>query len=90
LSLRNVHETLAVSAPTVVDALTRETCDAPFEQWASHVVASTEAMISVSNRDVFVTLHPVVDPERFRSMNDPRAARDALVAEVRRSIASGL
>jgi 1-acyl-sn-glycerol-3-phosphate acyltransferase len=55
LSLRNVYETLYVSAPTVVDAvrgsLTRETCDERLESWASRVVANTEMMISVHGRE---------------------------------------
>lgn len=55
LSLRNVYETLAVSAPTVVDALrgriTREVCDARIEAWASHVVRNAEMMVTVHGRD---------------------------------------
>jgi 1-acyl-sn-glycerol-3-phosphate acyltransferase len=55
LSLRNVYETLHVSAPTVADALagtiTREACDARLERWASRVIANTEAMISVHGRE---------------------------------------
>lgn len=55
LSLRNVYETLYVSAPTVVDALrgsvTREVCDERLESWASRVVANAEMMISVHGRE---------------------------------------
>lgn len=55
LSLRNVYETLYVSAPTVVDALrgsvTREICDERLESWASRIVANTEMMISVRGRE---------------------------------------
>ena len=55
LSLRNVYETLYVSAPTVVDALrgtiTREGCDVRLESWSSRVVANTEMMISVHGRE---------------------------------------
>ncbi len=55
LSLRNVYETLSVSAPTVVDALrgsvTREACDERLEAWASRVVANSEMMISVHGRE---------------------------------------
>jgi 1-acyl-sn-glycerol-3-phosphate acyltransferase len=55
LSLRNVYETLYVSAPTVVDAvrgtITRRTCDARIESWATRVVANSEMMISVRGRE---------------------------------------
>jgi len=55
LSLRNVYETLYISAPTVVDALrgtiTRELCDERLEAWASRVVANSEMMISVHGRE---------------------------------------
>jgi 1-acyl-sn-glycerol-3-phosphate acyltransferase len=55
LSLRNVYETLYVSAPTVVDAvrgtISRQTCDERLEGWASRVVANSEMMISVHGRE---------------------------------------
>lgn len=55
LSLRNVYETLAVSAPTVVDAtrgrLTKEVCDERLERWASCVVRNSEMMITVHGRE---------------------------------------
>ncbi len=55
LSLRNVYETLHVSAPTVVDAfrgtVSREVCDDRLESWASRIVANSEMMISVHGRE---------------------------------------
>lgn len=39
--------------------------------------------------EVFVTIHPPVDPKRWAD-KDPKHARDALLAEVRTAIASGL
>jgi 1-acyl-sn-glycerol-3-phosphate acyltransferase len=61
LSLRNVYETLAVSAPTVVDALkgqlTRAVCDERLEGWASRVVRNAEMILSVRGREN-------IDPER--------------------------
>jgi 1-acyl-sn-glycerol-3-phosphate acyltransferase len=55
LSLRNVYETLAISAPTVVDAVrgrvTREVCDARLERWASHVVRNAEIIVTVHGRE---------------------------------------
>lgn len=55
LSLRNMYETLYVSAPTVVDAVrgqvSRQVCDDRLEAWASRVVANSEMMISVHGRE---------------------------------------
>lgn len=55
LSLRNVYETLAVSAPTVVDAvrgrLSRKACDERLESWASHVVKNLEMLLTVRGRE---------------------------------------
>lgn len=55
LSLRNVYETLYVSAPTVVDAfrgtLSREMCDDRLESWAKRVVANSEIVLSVHGRE---------------------------------------
>jgi 1-acyl-sn-glycerol-3-phosphate acyltransferase len=55
LSLQNVYATLAVSAPTVVDAirgtLTRKACDERLESWSSRLVANLELMISVHGRE---------------------------------------
>jgi 1-acyl-sn-glycerol-3-phosphate acyltransferase len=55
LSLRNVYETLYVSAPTIVDAVrgtvSREVFDQRLESWASRVVANTEMMITVHGRE---------------------------------------
>lgn len=39
--------------------------------------------------EVYVTIHPPVDPRRWAD-KDPKQARDALLAEVRTAIASGL
>jgi 1-acyl-sn-glycerol-3-phosphate acyltransferase len=44
---------------------------------------------SRSGVEVFVTIHPPVDPQRWAD-KEPKAARDALLAEVRTAISSGL
>jgi 1-acyl-sn-glycerol-3-phosphate acyltransferase len=44
---------------------------------------------SRSGVEVFVTIHPPVDPKRWAD-KEPKQARDALLAEVRTAIASGL
>jgi 1-acyl-sn-glycerol-3-phosphate acyltransferase len=55
LSLRNVYETLAVSAPTVVDAmrgrLSRAACDERLESWAAHVVRNAGIVVTVHGRE---------------------------------------
>lgn len=55
LSLRNVYETLHVSAPTVVDALrgtiSREVCDERIEEWATRVIANSEMIVTVHGRE---------------------------------------
>jgi 1-acyl-sn-glycerol-3-phosphate acyltransferase len=52
LSLRNVVETLAISAPTVVDAgvgrVTKERCDARLDGWSRAVVAHARIRLEVS------------------------------------------
>ncbi|MBX3233505.1 MAG: 1-acyl-sn-glycerol-3-phosphate acyltransferase [Labilithrix sp.] len=52
-------------------------------------VLRAKGMLSRSGVEVFVTIHPPVDPRRWAD-KEPKAARDALSAEVRASIASGL
>jgi 1-acyl-sn-glycerol-3-phosphate acyltransferase len=55
LSLRNVYETLYVSAPTVIDAargrITQKVCDDRLEAWASRVVRNAEILVSVRGRE---------------------------------------
>jgi 1-acyl-sn-glycerol-3-phosphate acyltransferase len=54
-SLRNVYETLAISAPTVVEAVrgtvTFQACNDRLEGWASHVVRNAEIVLTVRGRD---------------------------------------
>jgi len=52
-------------------------------------VLRAKGMLSRPGVEVFVTIHPPVDPKRWAD-KDPKAARDALSSEVRASIASGL
>jgi len=51
VSLRNAYETLAISTPTVFEALrgtlTREACDARLERWSRSVVAHAKMQITV-------------------------------------------
>jgi 1-acyl-sn-glycerol-3-phosphate acyltransferase len=55
LSLRNVYETLAVSVPTVVEAVqgrvTKEVCDHRLERWARHVVENAGMDLEVLGRE---------------------------------------
>lgn len=55
LSLANVYETLAVSAPTVLDAvrgrLSRDVCDARLAAWAERVMRHTRMQVDVRGRE---------------------------------------
>jgi 1-acyl-sn-glycerol-3-phosphate acyltransferase len=55
LSLRNAYEALAVSAPTVLDAvrgrLTQRDCDDRLERFAAHVMRNAQIAVSVRGRE---------------------------------------
>ncbi len=55
LSLRNAYEALAVSAPTVFDAvrgrLTQRDCDDRLERFAAHVMRNAQILVSVRGRE---------------------------------------
>ncbi len=55
LSLANVYETLAISWPTVVDAILgrvrKESCDARLASWSKKVVAHARMQVSVAGRE---------------------------------------
>jgi 1-acyl-sn-glycerol-3-phosphate acyltransferase len=54
LSLENIYETLAISWPTVIDALhrrlTKKMCDDRLEGWAKEVVDNARITVTVSGR----------------------------------------
>ena len=58
LSLRNAYEALAVTAPTVLDAvrgrLTQRACDDRLERFAAHVMRNAQIAVSVRGRDHLV------------------------------------
>jgi 1-acyl-sn-glycerol-3-phosphate acyltransferase len=55
LSLRNIYETLAISFPTVVEAVqgrvTKEVCDQRLERWARHIVDNAHMNLAVAGRE---------------------------------------
>jgi 1-acyl-sn-glycerol-3-phosphate acyltransferase len=55
LSLRNVYETLAISAPTVVEAfqgkVTKELCDARLKGWARKLLVNAGITLDVRGRE---------------------------------------
>ena len=53
-------------------------------------VLRARGVLSRRGVEVFVTIHPSIDPTRFTGLGDKRAARDALSEEVRHAIESGL
>jgi 1-acyl-sn-glycerol-3-phosphate acyltransferase len=54
LSLENIYETLAISWPTVIDALhgrlTKEICDDRLEGWAKEVVENARITVTIAGR----------------------------------------
>ena len=54
LSLENIYETLAISWPTVIDALrgrlTKQICDDRLEGWSKEVVDNARITVTVSGR----------------------------------------
>jgi 1-acyl-sn-glycerol-3-phosphate acyltransferase len=55
LSLRNIYETLAISAPTVVDALagrvTKASCDERLDRWSRACLRNAHIELDVTGRD---------------------------------------
>lgn len=55
LSLRNVYETIAISAPTVVEVLvgrlTKEICDQRLARWSRAVLANARISLEVTGRE---------------------------------------
>jgi 1-acyl-sn-glycerol-3-phosphate acyltransferase len=55
LSLRNIYETLAISFPTMLEAiagrLTKETCDVRLARWSAHIVQNAEIRLHVTGRE---------------------------------------
>lgn len=80
LSLRNVYETLHVSAPTVLDALrgtlSREICDERIARWTERVVANTAMRITVRGRD-HIPSGP--DPRGYLIMSNHQSHYDVAV-----------
>jgi 1-acyl-sn-glycerol-3-phosphate acyltransferase len=55
LSLRNIYETLAISVPTVADAVrgrvTKEVCDYRLDRWSRNIVANARMELEVEGRE---------------------------------------
>lgn len=55
LTLQSVYETLAISAPTVLDAAlgrtTKARCDARLERWSARIVRATRMALTVRGRE---------------------------------------
>jgi 1-acyl-sn-glycerol-3-phosphate acyltransferase len=87
LSLRNVYETLAVSAPTVVDAargrLSRETCDQRLESWSSHVMRNLAIALTVRGRENLAPGTTYVVMSNHQSHYDIAVLYDILGGNVR-------
>lgn len=55
LSLRNIYETLAISFPTMLEAIagrvTKEACDVRLARWSAHVVRNAGIRLHVTGRE---------------------------------------
>lgn len=55
LSLRNIYETLAISFPTMLEAIagrvTKEACDVRLDRWAAHIVRNAGLRLHVTGRE---------------------------------------
>jgi 1-acyl-sn-glycerol-3-phosphate acyltransferase len=87
VSLRNAYETLAISAPTVVDAfrgtLTREASDARLESWARRVIGNARTRISVAGRENVTAGVPYVVMSNHQSHYDVAVIYSVLGGSVR-------
>jgi 1-acyl-sn-glycerol-3-phosphate acyltransferase len=87
LSLRNVYETLAVSAPTVVDAargqLSQSACNARLESWASRVVENCALDLAVRGREHIGTGRAYVIMSNHQSHMDVPVLYNVLGGNVR-------
>jgi 1-acyl-sn-glycerol-3-phosphate acyltransferase len=74
LSVRNVYETLAISWPTVLEALqgrvTREVCDERLEHWARAVVANARIELEVTGRENLETGRTYLVVSNHQSLYD--------------------
>ena len=74
LSLRNVVETLAISAPTVFDAgvgrVTKERCDARLDAWSRAVVSHARIRLEVAGREHLVPGETYVVMSNHQSLYD--------------------
>ncbi|MGH7440087.1 MAG: lysophospholipid acyltransferase family protein [Polyangiaceae bacterium] len=77
LSLRNVYETLAISFPTVIEAIglfgrqvTREVCDERLDGWCKAVVANARIDVEVRGRE------NLVDGETYLVMSNHQSHYD--------------
>jgi 1-acyl-sn-glycerol-3-phosphate acyltransferase len=86
LSLQNVYETLAVSAPTVVDAfrgtVSFSACNDRLERWSSHVVRNAEIVLTVRGREN-LTGHACVVMSNHQSHYDVPVLFTVLGANIR-------
>jgi 1-acyl-sn-glycerol-3-phosphate acyltransferase len=87
VSLRNVYETLAISAPTVVDAfrgrLTREASDARLERWSRRVIGHARMRITVTGRENVTRGVPYVVMSNHQSHYDVAVIYSVLGGSVR-------
>jgi 1-acyl-sn-glycerol-3-phosphate acyltransferase len=74
LSLRNVYETLAISAPTVVDAVrgcvTKTECDARLDRWSRNCLANAGIELEVTGAEHLATRETYLVMSNHQSLYD--------------------
>jgi 1-acyl-sn-glycerol-3-phosphate acyltransferase len=74
LSLRNVYETLAISAPTVVDALrgrvTKTECDARLDRWSRNCLANAGIELDITGAEHLATRETYLVMSNHQSLYD--------------------
>lgn len=74
LSLRNVYETLAISAPTVVDAvrgrITKANCDARLDRWSRACLSNARISLDVAGAERLATRETYLVMSNHQSLYD--------------------
>ena len=74
LSLRNIYETLAISAPTVVDAfrgrVTKSECDTRLDRWSRNCLANARVELDVVGADRLATSETFLVMSNHQSLYD--------------------
>jgi len=87
LSLRNIYETLAISFPTMLEALagrvTKEACDVRLARWSGHVVKNAGIRLHVTGREHMLPHETYLVMSNHQSLYDIPVLFQVIGANVR-------